>query len=307
MYTKKTVVLAKIETVSGTDSVPTAADNAIMAFDASITVKADMKERGPGNADRSLYPEIRAKTVVELKFSVELKGSGTAGTAPRFGALLRACDRAQTIVSSTSVTYAPATTSETVSIYVNIDGIYHKVLGCAGDVEIDLTAAEKGMINFTFTGVYQLPTDVTCPTPTFDSTNPLMVKGITYTFGSYAAIIEKLMLKFGNKVVERTDFNQAEAVLAFMVTDRKPEGTMTLEAVLRATSNADFWDYFHSRTAKALSFVQGATAGNIVTITAPVCYLRAPEYGDRDGLRVFDVAFQMARSSGNDEMSIAFT
>ena len=307
MFTKKTTVFAAIESPSGTDAVPTAAANAIMAFNVALDIKPDMKERGPGNSDRSLYAEVRGKTIMELKFSVELKGSGTAGTAPRWGALIRACDRLETVVSATSVTYTPALTSETCSIYVNIDGILHKLLGCAGDVEIDKTAGEKQMINFTFQGIYALPTDSGIETPTFDSSLPLICRGETMTFGSYACIIEKLLLKFGNKVVERTDFNQDENVLSFLVTDRAPSGVMTIEAVLRATTNADFWLYFNAGTSKALSSVLGATAGNIVTITAPACVPRAPKYGDRDGLRLFDVEFQMARSSGNDELTIALT
>lgn len=307
MFTKKTVVYAKIESTSGTDSTPTAAANAVQAFNASIEVKPDMKDRNSGMSDRSLHAEVRGKTVVEIKFSVELKGSGTAGTAPRWGALMKACDRLETVVSSTSVTYTPAATSETCTIWVNIDGILHKAAGCAGDAEIDLTAGEKGMINFTFSGIYVLPTDSVIESPTFDSTAPLIVRGCTYTFGSYAAIIEKLVLKFGNKVVERSDFNKTEGVLAFIVTDRAPRGTMTCETVLRATTNADFWLYFNAGTTKALSEVLGSSAGNIVTVTAPICVLSAPKYGDRDGLRTFDVDFQCARNTANDEMSIALT
>jgi len=307
MFTKKTVLYGKIESPSGSDSTPTAAANAIMAFNVALDTNPDMKERNPGNSDRSLFAQVRGKTIAEVKFSVELKGSGTPGTAPRWGALMRSCDRLETIVSATSVTYAPALASETCTIWVNIDGILHKLTGCAGDVEIDKTAGEKAMINFTFQGMYALPTDSGIETPTFDTTGPLVCRGETMTFGSYAAIIEKLLLKFGNKIVERTDFNATEGVKAFIVTDRAPSGTMSVEAVLRATTNADFWLYFNGGTSKALSSVLGATAGNIVTITAPACVLNAPKYGDRDGLRTMDVDFQCARSSGNDEITIALT
>lgn len=307
MFTKKTVLYAKIETTSGTDSTPTAADNAVMAFDVSIEPKADMKERNAGNSDRSLHANIRGKTSVDIKFSVELKGSGTKGTAPRYGALLRACDRLETALANTSVTYTPALTSETCTIWINMDGILHKAVGCAGDCEIDLTSGDVPMLKFTFSGVYALPTDSVIEAPTFDTTIPQIVKGTTTTFGSYAAIIEKLVLKFGNSVLERTSINAAEGILAFAVGNRKPSGTMTCEAVLRATSNADFWSYFDAGTTKALSLVLGATAGNIVTLTAPACKLDAPKYGDRDGLRTFDVDFSCARSAGNDELTIALT
>jgi hypothetical protein len=305
MYTKKTTLYAKIETPSGTDSTPTAAANAIKAFDVEITPKPEMKERYPGNSDRSAFAQIRGKTSVDIKFKVELKGSGAAATAPRYGALLRACDRLETVNAGTNVVYSMALTAETCTIWVNIDGILHKMVGCAGDCEIDLTSGDVPMLNFTMSGVYALATDSVIEAMTYDSTIAQIVKGTTTTFGSYAAIIEKINLKFGNSVVERTSINATEGILAFMVGNRNPTGVLTCEAVLRATSNADFWSYFHSSTAKAFSFVLGATPGNIVTITAPQCILGVPKYGDRDGLRTFDVDFQMARSSGNDEMSIA--
>ena len=308
MFSKKSTIFAKIETPSGTDSVPTNTVNAVEAYDIDLNPKADMKERYPANNTRSAYAEVRGKTIYELKFSVHLKGSGTAGTAPRYGCLLRACDRLETIAGAPSTcTYTPAITSETCSIYVNIDGILHILVGCAGDAELDLTSGEVPMIKFTFSGVYALATDSVISAPTFDTTTPVIVKGETFTFGSYAAIAEKLLLKFGNKVVERISMNATEGVFAFMVGDRNPSGVLTCELVLRATSNADFLSYFHSGTTKALSLVHGSVAGNIATITAPACLLRAPKIGDRDGLRTVDIEFQCARSSGNDEQSIVLS
>lgn len=300
MYTKKTVLYTKIETTPGTDSSPAATD-AVMAFDIELTAKPDMKERYPGNSDRSAYSNIRGKTAVDIKFSVELKGSGNLTTAPKWGPLLRACDRLETINAGTNLVYSMALTTETCTIWVNIDGILHKAAGCAGDCEIDLVSGEVPMLKFTMSGIYVLPTDVPLTAPTFDTTVPVIVKGTTTTFGSAGAIIEKLNLKFGNSVVERTSLGAAEGILAFMVGNRSPSGIMTCEAVLRAPTTADYWSFFDAGTTKALSFALGATAGNIVTIAAPVCKLSAPKYGDRDGLRLFDIEFQMARSSGNDE------
>lgn len=307
MFTKKTVVFAKIEAISGTGETPTAAANAVMAIDVSIEPKADMKDRGHGNSDRSMYPNIRGKTSVDIKFSVELKGSGTAGTAPRWAPVLKACDRLETVNAGSNCVYTMALVSQTVTLWVNIDGILHKMAGCAGDCEIDLVSGDVPLLKFSMSGVYALPTDSVIEAPTFDNTIAQIVKGTTTTFGSYAAIIEKLNLKFGNSVVERTNINAAEGILAFMVGNRNPTGIMTCEAVLRATTNADFWSYFDAGATKALSLVLGATGGNIVTIAAPACKLSVPKYGDREGLRTFDIDFQMARSAGNDEMTLTLT
>ena len=308
MLTKKTVILAKVETTYGTDPTPSAASNAIMAYDPQVTIVSDMKERYPGNSDLSRFPELRGKSHMELTFSTELKGSGSAGTAPKTSPLYKACGLGETVVSSTSVTYKPVSSSfESCTIYVYIDGLQYQLHGCVGNVEIDLTAGETPKLNWTFQGLYELPTDQSLVTPTFESTTPEIVKGTTTTFGSYSAIIEKLVLNLNNTISERPDFNQADGIKGFQITERNPEGTLTVEAVLRATSNADFLSYFDGRTLKALSMVLGATGGNIATITADKCYLRAPAIGDREGVRTFELPFQMARNSGDDEISISLT
>jgi hypothetical protein len=306
MLTKKTVLLAKIESIYGTDPTPAEAANAVMAYEPEITVNADMKERNPGNSDLSRFPELRGKTFCELKFSTELKGSGTPGTASRQDPLFQACGLSGTVISSTSITRLPLSSSmKSCTIWIYIDGLLYKVNGCIGDLEIDLTAGEMGKLNWTFKGLYSLPTDVPIVTPTFDATVPNIVKGAVMTFGSYSAIIEKLTLKLNNDIAERPDFNQTEGVKGFQITGRNPEGSMTIEAVLRATSNADFLDYFHSRTVKALSFVLGATGGNIITITANYGYCRTPKIGDKGGIRNFEIPFQLARGDGgNNEISI---
>ena len=310
MLTKRTVILAKIESVYGTDPTPALAlaSNAIEAYDPEVTIVADTKERYPGNADLSRYPELVGKVHFEIKFSTLVKGSGIRGTSARHDPLLRACSTGVTVVSATSVTYAPVSSAqESCTIWAYIDGLLYKLNGAVGDVEIDLSAGEMGKFNWTFKALYALPTDISLTTPTFDTSTPVLVKGTTMTFGSYAAIIEKLSLKLNNEIAERPDFNATNGIKGFQITGRNPEGSMTLEAVIRSTTNADFLDYFHSRTVKALSFVLGVTAGNITTITASYGYCRAPKIGDRGGIRTFEIPFQLARSTGNDEISYVET
>ena len=48
--------------------------------------------------------QLLANTRVECTFSVELAGSGAAGTAPRYGDAIKACGFSETIASGTSVT-----------------------------------------------------------------------------------------------------------------------------------------------------------------------------------------------------------
>jgi hypothetical protein len=303
LMSKKTTLYAKIETTSGTDSTPTAAANAIMAYDVSWDIKGNMLERAAANNIRSLLPEVRGKTTVEIKFKVPIAGSGTAGTPPRWAPLLIACDRAE-VDGASSDDYIMATTSQTVTIWVNFDGILFKSVGCAGECEIDLVAGEIGWLNFTFQGVYALATDSAIEAMTQDTTTPPVVKGTTITMGGQTAVVQKLNLKFGNKVVERTSMAATEGVLSFIVGDRMPSGSMTVEADLRATESHDWLSYFHSGTTRALSFTLGATAGNITRIQAPNCIFRAPKLVDNEGIRLWECEFQL---SSGPEMDIYLT
>ena len=59
--------------------------------------------------------------------------SGSAGTAPKYGAILKACGLSETVSGGDTVTYAPVTTpSDSVTLFVNYDGIRHMITGCRG-------------------------------------------------------------------------------------------------------------------------------------------------------------------------------
>ena len=309
LISKKTVVLAKLEGTFGVDPTLAAGDDAIEAYEFTApTIIADMKERNPGNDDLSMHPELRGKTSVDFQIISNVRGSGAAGTAPRRSPLMKACGFEETVVSSTSVSYKPRSSAfESCAVEAYLDGILHQILGCVGNYQLEAVAGEFAKETFDLKGKYQIPTDSAIVSPTFDTPAPEIVKNVTMTIGSYAAIIEKLSFNMNNTLAERSDFNDAEGIKGFAISGRKPEGAITVEMVLRATSNADFLSFFDARTAKDISFVIGGTAGNICTITMPKVYLKAPVIGDRDGVRTFELAFQVARNSGDDEVVIAYT
>ena len=86
-----------------------------------------------------------------MTFSVELAGSGTAGTAPRYGNVTKACGFSETVASNTSVTYEPISASfSSVTIHYNTDGVRHIVNGCRGSFTINASVGEiLNSIDFT--------------------------------------------------------------------------------------------------------------------------------------------------------------
>ena len=91
-YIANTVILAKIEVTQYTDSVPTGAANAVLVGNVNIT-PLDAQ-----NIDRNILlpwmgevQQIVGPASKKISFEVDLAGSGTAGTAPAYDALLQAC------------------------------------------------------------------------------------------------------------------------------------------------------------------------------------------------------------------------
>lgn len=100
LLTRKQLLLVKAETTYATDSSPAGTD-ALLVRSIDVTpLESDVVSRELirpwlGNNDQLL-----ANQRVLINFQIELTGSGTAATAPRFGALLKACGMAETTTSS---------------------------------------------------------------------------------------------------------------------------------------------------------------------------------------------------------------
>ncbi len=111
MLTKREVILAEIESTYDTDPTPDAASNAVLVINPQLNPQPTMVERDHVKPSLGKLTQIFAGEIVEFTCDVEIKGSGSAGTAPECGPLLRASAMSETIVGGTSVTYAPVSSS----------------------------------------------------------------------------------------------------------------------------------------------------------------------------------------------------
>ena len=150
--TRKRVILIEAESSYGTDPTPAATD-VVLVRDLSITPQtSDVVSRDVVRPFLGAFQQLLANTRVEVTFSVELAGSGTAGTAPRYGNALKACGFSETVASNTSVTYEPISASfSSVTIHYNTDGVRHIVIDCRGSFTINASVGEIPSIDFTFT------------------------------------------------------------------------------------------------------------------------------------------------------------
>ena len=307
LLTRKRVILIEAESSYGSDPGIVAAD-AVLVRDLSITPQSsDVVSRDVVRPFLGAFQQLLANTNVEVTFSVELAGSGTAGTAPRYGDALKACGFSETVSSGTSVTYAPVSTSfSSVTIHYNTDGVRHKVVGARGSFVINGSVGEIPTIDFTFQGIYIPPTDTALPTVTYgDQATPLIFKqGNTSSFQllSHSGALSSISLDVGNELVYRELVGGTQETL---LVNRNITGSVSIEAVPLATK--DFFAAAISETTGNLTFLHGTTAGNKVQVSSTKADIGDVAYAEEDGIQMLEIPYTLVPTSANDELTITYT
>lgn len=310
--TRKRLLLAKIEVSYGVDSIhPTpTGSQAILVRNLEITpLQSDIVQRELIRPYLGNYEQLLAQTRVQVTFEVELAGSGTAGTAPAYDPVLQSCGLGVTIAGG-SVTYAPESSNfDSVTLYFFQDGIRHIVKGARGTFTLNGTVGAIPTIAFEMTGIYTAPNDEASapPVPTYGAqATPLIFKnGNTTSFSAfnYAAALQSIDLNISNEIIYRELVGGTKEVL---ITDRKPSGTLQIEAVALATK-----DYFTTSTGSTLgsiTFQHGTATGNRVTLLMSQADLADASYTDMDGITMLNLPYVATpTAAGNDEFSLAFT
>lgn len=309
LLARKAYILAKAEATYGTNSSPANTD-AVLVKSLELTplagdvVSRDLIRSYLGNSE-----SLIAKTYVELKFDVELAGSGTAGTAPRYSNLLLACGTALTTVASTSNTYASVSSSfGSSTIIYNSDGLNHVLTGCRGSFSISAEVGQIPTLSFSMVGVYNAPTDVSPVSASYTSqATPLVFRqGNTSAFSvfSYSGLLQSFEFDLANSTVYRQLVGSSAGEV--LITDRKPAGSVMIEAPTIATK--DFFAIALASATGGLSFTHGTAAGNRVVFSSPQTDITTPAYGEQDGVRMLNLPYvAVPTTAGNDEFSLAFT
>jgi len=310
---RKTIVCSKAETTYGTTASTAGADYLVTLADASITpLAAESIDRDilDGAFGSNLSPIIALRKV-EASLPIELSGSGTAGTAPKFGHLLLGSGMNLTTVSATSNTYNLVTSENPGSSELMFfgDGQRHQALGCRGGFEITFAAGETPRITFNRTGIYVEPTNVANPTPTisnqaapvvFDSANTA-----TATIGGVAVCVQSLTLSLEPELFFRDYAGCSKEV---QIVNHVVSGTIT---IVRPADLATFNPYAlcTNGTRQAITLTPGTVAGAQVIPNIPYAVFGAPTEVNLDGTYGLELPFVAKNSApgATDSMTLAFT
>ena len=308
LLTRKRVILIEAESSYGTDP-SMASSTVVLVTDLSITPQSsDVVNRDVVRPFLGASEQLLANTRVECTFSVELAGAGSAGTDPRYGDAIKACGFAEAIVSNTSVTYTPVSSSfSSISIHYNVDGVRHIVTGCRGSFVVNAEVGSIPTIDFTFTGIYNAPTDTALPTIAYgNQATPLIFKnGNTSGFQllSYAGALQSLTMDAGVSTVYRELVGGTKEVI---ITDRASSGSVTIEAPTIAQK-----DYFTAALTDTslgnLQFLHGTTAGNKVQLISSKVDIGDVNYGEMDGVAMLEIPYTLVPSAANNEVSLIYT
>jgi hypothetical protein len=302
------IILAKLETSYGVDANPTGAANAILMTDVTFSpMEGEDVSRNLERPYLGANEEFKTALRYVLTGSTELAGSGTAGTAPAWGALARACGLAEVVTPNTSVEYVPVSQQhESATIHFWIGGTRHVMRGCRGTAVIAINAQGIPVIRWTLTGLWTQPGEQARPTPDFSAwQKPLIATDAntpTFTLGGTSLVLRSFEFSLGNDVQPRLLINREE----IMIVDRAEEIAATVEAVPLTTF--DPFDHAVDMTTIPLALTHGTAAGNIVAITAPKCSVRRPTgYENQQGVLEWPLRLTPLPTVGDDQFTLTLT
>ncbi|HDM08698.1 MAG TPA: hypothetical protein ENF97_01065, partial [Candidatus Omnitrophica bacterium] len=257
----RTQLAAKLEVTEGTAETLSASD-ALLIANPEFRPAFEIGERENVSASLSQFSSVPGKRSAVIEFDVELKGSGTPGTPPALGKLLKACGFGETVVENTSVTYKPASANiSSITMALYMDGVIKKIWGARGNVSLRLEGGLIGILHFVFTGAdFSVEDGDLLSGVDYEDTVPPAFLNANFTIDSYAALISRLEIDMGNEVALRSDVNRESGYKAAIITRRKPVLTFDPEMVTVATY--DFYGKLREGSEGNLNVQIGTSAGN---------------------------------------------
>jgi hypothetical protein len=219
------------------------------------------------------------------------------------------CGFAETVNIGVSVAYKPVSASfDSLTFYVNVDGVQHKMVGARGNVTLRLAVHEIPVLRFQFLGLYTAAADVALGTPTLTGwQTPLPVNNVNtngfvlHAFNS--EVLRSIEIDMGNQLVFRSLVGDVSGFEYIHMVDRQPRGQVVLQATRVADKN--WWSAVQASDMGTMQVVHGLVGGNKVTIAPARCSLIEPTYSEEDGIMMLNLGLRLEpTAAGNDEIMI---
>lgn len=322
---RQAVILAKLEVTPGTfEPTASATDAVLIGNDLQIRPTVGKLDRGVLKSYFNGDESISGFGYVELSFSTEIAGSGTPGTAPAWGKLMRAAAFSEAITAGVKVDYTPVSDAfESLSMNIFYAGIRRSIRGArCVSATFDLMVNTVPKIRWSFVGLERAAPDDMSATAIVNPTLSMWQKpravsldtggrvflGSTYTLstgsisGGTAYDSKGMSVAVANEV-------SARPMLGWNGDNTPVTGrtvTANLSFDLLPADRVLFYADCKANTLKSMSLVLGGTTlpGGTVKFFMPKVEPMSPEDQDDGGLALDGWTMQVRPSVGNDEFRV---
>lgn len=305
---RQKVLLAKIEAVYGTDPAPTGALNAILAQNIALTpMDGNDLSRELELATLGAQATLPVELSMQITFEVELVPSGTAGTPPAWGPLLRGCGLAEVTDAGVAVTYNPVSTGhESLTLKLWIGGTLYALVGARGTVTLALDAQTNPKLRFEFRGLFTLPAEQAPAVPALDNfqvPDPVTsARTPVFTLGGQALVMRSFSLALGNSVEGRFLVGSEQVI----ITERAELIETRVEALALTTWNP--FQIARDQTRIAVALQHGTLPGRIATIAAPSAQVQRPQgLENQQGIKEWPLRLVPLPVSGDDQWTLTLS
>lgn len=241
--------------------------------------------------------------------AITLGKSGAVVTATANGTYAEG-DTFTFVLRSPGFHYEPVSSGfESLTLYIYLDGLLHKMTGCRGTVSFSGEAGNYGTASFTFMGQYHPVEDVPMPEgAVYESTAPHQIELAGLTLDGYRyACAQSFSIDMGITNVVRDCMNGLDGYDGIVTTARSVTGSVNPEAVLEADFNV--WERFATGETGKFYVCVGVDTNNRVEFISNSVQYNSVAYGDRNNIRIYDVGMRFVgyTGDGDDELEIVFS
>jgi len=282
-------LLAKEETVYGTDPTPTTSVNGVRVV-GRLWPQLGTEYAFPNERDdvaagglTEPIPGVPRGHTISLDFHVELKGAGVAYSSStpvraEVDPLIVACGLSRVHVDTggaETVTHSFADTGHSsCTIWAYAGGKVYKIVGCRGNMIWDMTAGTLGRLRFVMRGMVASIAEASMPSITYDSVESPAAVAVGLDIGGWTPNFSNLSLDLGNDVQLLEDGNGLDALEGFFIVDRKSR--LSLSARNVALADYDPPALLAARTIQTIAATLGSVQYNQVGISVTDARIDTP-------------------------------
>jgi hypothetical protein len=297
---------AKIETTIGTPISLSGSDGAFNVYDPIIQPEIEMEDR-EGQGGFNYLTSVPAGRKGTATFKTNIEWDGTSTEPAWADTFFPACGWVKATNTYTPRSEAPGSNVKTLTIGCYVDGLFKSIAGAVGTFKIVLPTGKMAYIEWTFTGVWQAPTDVAIIAPTYPTDSALRFAGGFAEWNNVNLCVSNATIDAGNEITMRECPTTEAGFISGIITNRIPKITCDPEAVTVATQ--DRWGKWLDMTTYALELSLDGPTTSTLDITAPKAQIINNQESDRGKMVTDSLEFLCTKNgaTADQELSIVFT